>query len=178
MISVLLLDGFSDSSLCINSRPLSEMCDIFIPLLTGILRYNGVTCVTVKPLGLEHEYGINGKNDDNLIYVPVFSCTTEENTKVSFIYTDSTAPSSVSFRIASKLRKMREEISENVTFVNALHENDGLKKFSPIIVDNIRFSGASGESEILKSLYKTALSVAKAVCEYYGVIFRDPAKTE
>lgn len=178
MISVLVLDGFSDSSLCVNSQVLSEIGDIFIPLLTGILRYNGVTCVTVKPSGLEHEYGINGKNSDNLIYVPIFSCAAEENTGVSFIYTDSTAPASVSFRIASKLRKLREEISESVTFVNSLHENDSLKKFSPVIVDNIRFSGASGACEILKNLYKTVLSVAKAVCEYYGVIFRDPSKTE
>lgn len=176
MISVLVLDGFSDSSLCINSKSLSEIGDIFIPLLTGILRYNGIICITVRPSGLEHEYGINGKNNDNLIYVPAFSCSEDKNTQVSFIYTDSTAPGSASFRIASKLRKLREESFGKVTFVNALHDSDSLKKFSPVIVDNIRFSGASGVCDILENIYKTALSVALSVCEYYGVMFRDPAK--
>ena len=176
MISVLILDGFSDGSLCVNGTALSEVSDIFIPLLTGILRYNGILCVTVRPSGLEHEYNINGKNNDNLIYVPAFSCSNEKAESLSMIYTDATSAASTSFRIASKLRKLREDTFSGVVFVNGLHDDDPLKKFSPVIVDNIRFTGTQSSCNMCEKIYKTALDVAVSICEYYGVLFRDPAK--
>lgn len=175
MISVLVLDGFSDSSLCINNNILKEISDIYIPLLIGVLRYNGVICKSVKPQGLENSYNLNGKSSDNLIYVPFFTCSENENTKVSFIYTDSTAPSSISFRLASRLRHYREDRLNQVFFVNQLHENDSLKSYSPIIVDNLRFVKNLPACDMSENIFNIVILTAKAICEQYGVIFRNPA---
>ena len=175
MISVLILDGFSDEAICINGTQLSEVCNIYIPLLEGMLRYNGIMCETVKTHGLEHEYGICGKNRDNIIYVPVFSYADSSSSGISFIYTDSTAADSPSFRIASVLREKRSEKGNQVVFVNALHENDPFRSNSPIIVDNMRFD--VNNACHMQNIYRSAIVAAESICEYYCREFRDPANS-
>ncbi len=174
MISVLILDGFSDSSLCSNNSVMSDLSDIYIPFLVGILRYNGVSCSVVNPLGLRYQYSLTGQTDENLIYVPAFTCVGDSKANISFIYSDSTALSSASFRLASKIRKNREDRIGEVVFVNQLHENDTLKNYSPVIVDNVRFSTGNHTCDNTKDLYKLAMSTAHSICEFYGVVFRDP----
>ncbi len=174
LISVLILDGFSDSSLCLNNSLMSDLSDIYIPFLTGILRFNGVPCLTVNPLGLQYEYSLTGQTKENLIYVPAFTCAGDRKADVSFIYSDSTDLGSTSFRLASKIRKLREDKLKKVVFVNQLHENDTLKNYSPVVVDNIRFSTENRTCDNTKDLYKIAFTTAFSICDFYGVVFRDP----
>ncbi|MBO5747168.1 MAG: hypothetical protein J6S13_08815 [Clostridia bacterium] len=173
MISVLILDGFSDSSLCSNNSIMSDLSDIYIPLLVGILRFNGVTCSVVNPSGLQYEYSLKGQTDKNLIYVPAFTCAGDSKVDLSFIYSDSTEIGSTSFRLASKIRKMREDRFKRVVFVNQLHENDTLKNYSPVVVDNIRFSIENHKCDNTKDLYNLALTTAVSICEHYGVVYRN-----
>lgn len=175
MISVLILGGYSDPEMCIDSSVLEELCDIYIPLLKGILRYNGITCESLRPSAPEKLYSISGYTADNLIYVPFFSCCDGKSSEVSFIYTDSTSTASVSFRIASRLRKMREEKFEKIVFVNGLNDGHFLKKYSPVVVDNIRFSNTLGRCDNSEYLYKLAVTTANCICDNFGIIFRDPA---
>ena len=175
MISVLILDGYSDPSFCSNNTVLTEICDIYIPLLLGVLRYNGIVSEAVNPTRLQRLYDLNGKTNDNIIYVPFFSCCEEKSAEVSFIYTDSTSAASTSFRIASKLRKKREDAFKRVVFVNALNDGNSLRIYTPIIVDNIRFSQSAPACDNTENIYKTAVTTAESIAEYYGVIFRDPA---
>ncbi len=175
MISVLILDGFSDPSLCSNNSILSEISGIYIPLLVGILRYNGILCEVVKPSRLERMYDINGRTNENLVYVPFFSCCDENSTDISFIYTDSTSASGTAFRIASKLRKLREARFKKVVFVNALHDGSELRRYTPAVVDNIRFLKTAAACDNTENIYNTALLTAESIAEHYGVIFRDPA---
>ena len=175
MISVLILGGYSDPEMCIDSSVLDELCDIYIPLLKGILRYNGITCESIKPSSPEKLYSISGYTTDNLIYVPFFSCCDEKSSEVSFIYTDSTSNASISFRIASRLRNKREEVFKKVVFVNGLNDGHFLKKYSPVVVDNIRFSNTLGRCDNSENLYKFAATTAKCICDNFGIIFRDPS---
>ena len=112
----------------------------------------------------------------NLIYLPVFSSSDKLSSGISFIYTDSTAHDSVAFRIASRMRREGENINKDeVVFVNALHENDPLKRFSPIIVDNIRVaSDGSNVNELLLTVFDRAVCTAKSICEYYLPSFKTP----
>lgn len=171
VISVIILDGFSDESVCLGKTEFSEISSIYIPLLLGVLRYNGIMCDVLKTHGFEHEYGIVGKNNDNIIYVPVFSIFAAPS-KISFIYTDSTATDSPSFRIASTLRERRSVVGEKVVFVNELHENDPLKRTHPIIVDNFCFEVEKEPQK--QDLYSFAKDVAISICTYYKHDFSDP----
>lgn len=175
MISVLILDGFSDSTFCSDSKIMSEVSGIYIPLLTGILRFNGIKCETVCPKGLERQYKIVGDCKNNIVYAPVFSCAKDMNAAVSFIYTDSTDGSSESFRIASKLRNEREELLNQVVFVNQLQESNSLKSFYPVIVDEIRFSKTAPICDVTEKLYIIALGFCSVLCRHNGIIFKDPA---
>lgn len=173
MISVLILDGFSDSSFCSNNSLMSDLSDIYIPLLVGILRFNGVPCSSVNPSGLQYEYSLKGQTDENLIYVPTFSCVGNGKADLSFIYSDSTASGSTSFRLASKIRKTREDMLKRIVFVNQLHENDTLKNYSPVVVDNIRFSTDNHTCDNTKDLYNLAVTTAFSICDLFGVVFRN-----
>ncbi len=175
MISVLVLDGYSDPTLCSNGSVLSEATDIYIPLLVGVLRYNGILCEVTKPSRLERQYNISGRANENLVYVPHFSCCEEKGADISFIYTDSTSLASTAFRVASKLRKSREEAFQKVIFINSLNENSDLKNYTPVVVDNIRFLSTAVVCDITEKLYKYAVSTAESIAEHYGVIFRDPS---
>ncbi len=175
MISVLILGGYSDPEMCLDSSVLVELSDIYIPLLKGILRYNSITCESIKPSSPEKMYSINGCTTDNLIYVPFFSCCDIKSSDISFIYTDSTSNASVSFRIASRLRNKREEDFKKIVFVNGLDDGHFLKKYSPVVVDNIRFSNSLGRCDNSENLYKFAVTTAKCICDNFGIIFRDPA---
>ena len=174
MITVLILDGLSEHAQSEEDEIQSDLSKIYIPLLTGILLFNGIICTTVKLKGLEYEYTIIGKNNDNLIYAPCFDRTDAKYDKLSFIYTESTAPSSVSFRIASHLRNLREEAYGSTVFINQLHEKDDLKRFSPIILDNIKVTNDSKFSNIL---YNFALITAQSIAQFYSIEFKDPATT-
>ncbi len=170
MISVLILDGFSDDTSTVNDIALTDISNIYIPILTAMLRFNGVYCSIMKLKGLEYEYSINGKNHDNLIYVPIFNKFDGDKSNLSFIYTDSTLHNSVSFRIASDLRRKREENFEKIVFVNQLHEKDDLKRFSPIIVDDIKISNAESS---LNQVYKNAEITARSITDYYSMQFKN-----
>ena len=176
MISVLLLDGFSDDTVFFDGKTPKYICDIYLPLLEGILRFNGIACERVLMSGFENEYSIRGKTNKNLIYLPIFTSSDKMSSGISFIYTDSTAPDSVSFRIASKLRRDSECVKQDeVVFVNSLHENDPLKRFSPIIVDNVRVAAdGSNTDSLINTIYKRALCTAKSICEYYLPEFKKP----
>ena len=175
MISVLILDGFSDSTFCADSKIMSEVTDIYIPLLTGILRFNGIKCEVVYPKGLERQYKIVGECKSNIVYAPIFSCAKDTNAAVSFIHTDSTDGGSESFRIASKLRKEREELLNQVVFVNQLQESDSLKSYYPVIVDEIRFLKTAPICDVTEKLYTIALGFCGVLCRHNGIIFKDPS---
>ncbi len=175
MISVLILDGFSDGTFCADSKIMTEVSGIYIPLLTGILRYNGIKCETVNPKGLERQYKIIGDCKNNIVYAPVFTCSREVEASVSFIYTDSTDGASESFRIASKLRREREDLLNQVVFVNQLQEKDFLKSFYPVIVDEIRFSKTAPICDVTEKLYIIAAVFCSVLCRHNGIIFKDPA---
>lgn len=175
MISVLILSGYSDASLCTNNEVLDEISDIYVPLLLGVLRYNGIVSEAVNPTKLERLYDLQGKTNSNLIYVPFFSCCEGNSTDVSFIYTDSTSGASTSFRIATKLRSKREKEQGKVVFVNALNDGHSLRKYTPVIVDNVRFLSTAYSCDIVEKIYKLVLTAAESIAEYYGIIFRDPA---
>ncbi|MBQ3550292.1 MAG: hypothetical protein IJA41_04870 [Clostridia bacterium] len=174
MISVLILEGFEDSSLCADSRLMSEVLEVYIPFLVGALRYNGIKCSTVRPSGFEREYSIIGNDKENIVYVPSFSCAKEKSAELFNIYTDSTDSGSVSFRLASRLRKERENSTGRIVFVNALYDYHPLKKISPVIMENIRFPSSAGVCDMVENIYKTAVIFAKTVCDTYGVIFKEP----
>ncbi len=174
MISVLILSRLYDGSGCVNSTVMDELCGIYIPFLTGILRYNGVKCNTVEVDDPLKEYMVLGKNRENLIYVPSFSCEEKTKADISFIYTDSVLPQSPAFGIATKLRSLREEYTEKIVFVNQLQGNTVLKDCSPIIVDNLRFLNTDGACVLKENIYNTAILTAKAIVEYYGIIFIEP----
>lgn len=176
MISVLLLDGFSEDTVFINGKTPKCICDIYLPFLEGILRFNGISCDRMLLGGFEREYSIRGKTNKNLIYLPVFSVSDKLSSGISFLYTDSTAPDSVSFRIASRMRRDGECVKQDeVVFVNALHENDPLKKFSPIIVDNIRVAAdGSNLDSLSENIHSRAMCTAKSICEYYLPEFKIP----
>ena len=176
MISVLILDGFYDSTMCQDIKIIEQLSDIYVPLLLGILRFNGIQSTVVKPNGLQYAYSLNGHTNENLIYVPSFECSKSDGFGISLIFADSTDSASVSFRVASKLRKYREDTLKKIVFVNKLHENDVLKNYSPVIVDKIRFDKDMHLCDSASELYFYALSTAFSICEYYGIIFRNPAE--
>ena len=174
MISVLIITDCSDDACYINGMSLKDIEDVYVPFLLGMLRYNGISCQDLKLNGFEHEYTIKGKNNDNLIYVPRFIAPQGATNEIDFLYTDSTAPESISFRIASRIRKEREKRSQSqVVFVNSLHENDSFKRFSPIIVDNIKYN-KNDEGNMSYSAYSDAILAAKCICEYYIGVFYNP----
>lgn len=174
MISVLILNKLYDSSGCVNNQVMRELCEIYIPFLMGVLRYNGIKCRFIDVTEPIAEYSFNGKNRDNLIYVPNFSCDESSKTDISFIYTDSILPQSPSFGIASKLRTLREEKLKKVVFVNQLQGNNILKDCSPIIVDNMRFLNTENTCVLRENIFKNAVLTARAIAEYYGIIFLEP----
>lgn len=176
MFSVLLIDGFSEDAVLVNGKTPKNICDTYLPLLEGILRFNGIGCERWVLSGIENEYAIRGRSGKNLIFLPVFSVSDRSSSDISFIYTDSTAPDSISFRIAKIMRRKNElSKTENVVFINPIHENDPLKSFSPIIVENVRLAAdGSNENEIFKGIYKRALNTAEAICTYYFDAFENP----
>ena len=174
MISVLILNKLYDSSGCVNNLVMGELCDIYIPFLMGVLRYNGIKCRCIDVAEPISEYSFIGKNRDNLIYTPSFSCDEESKTDISFIYTDSILPQSPSFGIASKLRTLREENLKKIVFVNQLLGNNILKDCSPIIVDNMRFLNTENTCVLRENIFKNAVLTARAIAEYYGIIFLEP----
>ncbi len=174
MISVLILNKFYDSSGCVNSLVMSELCDIYIPFLMGVLRYNGIKCRCIDVVEPVTEYSFIGKNRDNLIYTPSFSCDESNKTDISFIYTESVLSQSPSFGIASKLRTLREENLKIIVFVNQLLGNNILKDCSPIIVDNMRFLNTENTCVLRENIFKNAVLTARAIAEYYGIIFLEP----
>lgn len=174
MISLLILNKMYDSSECVNSNVMRELCEIYIPFLMGTLRYNGIKCKCVDVAEPINEYVFVGKNRDNLIYVPSFSCEEKTKTDISFIYTDSVLPQSPSFGIATKLRVLREEKLKKIVFVNQLLGNNILKDCSPIIVDNMRFLNTEGTCVLRENIFKNAVLTARAIAEYYGIIFIEP----
>lgn len=176
MISVLIITECSEKACYINGISLADIENIYVPFLIGLLRYNGISSQEFKLNGFENEYSINGKNKDNLIYVPRFIVNGTKEFEIEFLNTDSTAPESVSFRIASKIRKEREKhFQSQVVFVNALHENDSFKRFSQIIVDDIRYN-INDRENLFYSAFFDALLVAKSICEYYTGTFYNPTK--
>ncbi len=174
MISVLILSRLYDSAQCVNSNVMEELCSIYIPFLTGILRYNGIKCECIEVSDPLNEYMVVGKNRENLIYVPAFSCEEGAKADISFIYTDSVLLQSPSFGIATKLRTLREEHLGKIVFVNILQGNTVLKECSPILVDNLRFLNTEGSCILKENIFKTAVITARAIAEYYGVIFIEP----
>ncbi len=174
MISVLIFNKLYDSSMCVNSNVMTELINIYIPFLTGILRYNGIKCECIDVAEPFNEYIFSGKNRDNLIYVPSFSCEGQGKAEISFIYSDSVLPQSPSFCIASKLRTLREDNFGKIVFVNQLQGNNLLKDCSPIIVDNFRFSNTEEVCSLKEILFNNALLTARAITEYYGIIFIEP----
>ena len=97
MISVLILDGFSESF----DSELSCAVRAYSSFVEGLFIYNGITCETVNPKGLERRYSILGKSNDALIYVPQFTLASPFSKNISFIYTEQTSSVSKSFKIAS-----------------------------------------------------------------------------
>ncbi len=174
MISVLILNKFYDSSLCVNNQVMREICDMYIPFLMGVLRYNGIKCKCVDVAEPINEYVFVGKNRDNLIYVPSFSCQGSGKADISFLYTDSSLPQSPAFGIATKLRALREEKLKKIVFVNQLLGNNILKDCSPIIVDNMRFLNTEDACVLKENIYLNAVLTARAIAEYYGIIFLEP----
>lgn len=175
MISVLILDGFSNNTFCTDTNIMQDASKIYIPLLTGILRYNGVKCETVLPNGLERQYKIIGECKNNFVYAPTFTCSNDDNAAVSFIYTDSVDGGSESFRIATKLRGEREELLDQIVFVNQLQESSPLRNFYPVIVDEIRFKKNAPFCDVSEKLYIIALGFCRCLCRQKGIIFKDPA---
>lgn len=174
MISLLILNKMYDSSECVNNQVMRELCDIYIPFLIGTLRYNGIKCKSVDVAEPINEYVFLGKNRDNLIYVPSFSCDEKAKTDISFIYTDSVLPQSPAFGIATRLRALRENETKKIVFVNQLLGNNILKDCSPIIVDNMRFLNTEGTCVLRENIFKNAVLTARAIIEYYGIIFIEP----
>lgn len=170
-VSVLILDGFCDAPFT-DGNGISAVSDIYIPLLSGLFGANGISCSVWEPSGLEYDYSLNGCTGENLIYVPVLSYSQAAD-KMSFIYTDSTSPYSTSFRIASRLRHIREELFGGVIFVNALHDNDPLRSFSPIVTDSFTVPQALAQ-DFSKTAFSVAASTVKAVCEHFGQKFAIP----
>ena len=114
MISLLILNKMYDSSECVNNQVMREICDIYIPFLMGTLRYNGIKCKCVDVAEPINEYVFLGKNRDNLIYVPSFSCDEKGKTDISFIYTDSVISQNPAFGIATRLRALRESETKKI----------------------------------------------------------------
>ena len=169
MFSCLLVDGFSEDSVFIDGRTPDDICKIYLPFLTALLRFNGIETETLSQKGIEWDYRINGKSDKNLIYLPLFSIADRLSEHISFIYTDSTAPESVSFRIASNIRRNNDAVDpDRIIFINTLHERDNFKNYSPIIVDNIR---VPLDEERFKAetdrVFRRAVQTAKSICEHY-----------
>ena len=174
MISLLILNKMFDSSECVNNDIMRELCDIYIPFLMGTLRYNGIKCECLDVARPINEYVFLGKNRDNLIYVPSFSCDKKAKTDISFIYTDSVLPQSPAFGVATKLRSLRERETEKIVFINQLLGNNILKDCSPIIVDNMRFLNTEATCVLRENIFKNAVLTARAISEYYGIIFIEP----
>ncbi len=172
MISVLILDGFADGSLCNDAESVAAVKDVYIPLMTAILRYNGIVCKTVHFENFGNSHYIIGADRNSIIYAPKFSCSERATESVSFIYTDSSSSASVSFSVASRLRNIRERDSKIAVFVNELKSYDSLKKFSPIIVDDMRFFKTTAICDMTESICKGATSATMAIAEHFGVIFK------
>lgn len=151
MVSVLILDGFSDAKYASCA---------YIPFLEGLLRFYGIKCKTVVPGGFERIYSAVGKTPENIIYVP--SLSEDGKQGISFIYTDSTSGSSTSFRIASDLRRRRSE--KGIVFVNALEEGDPLSSYSPVIVDAVCVKGADAAA-----LYSLVSDAVCSICGHFGI---------
>ena len=78
--------------------------------------------------------------------------------------------------MACDIRNLRDENCENVVFINPLSENNVFKKFSPIIVDNIRIKSDEEDSDL--SILKIALTTAKGICMYFNKVFCFPLDIE
>lgn len=174
MYSCLVIDGFSEDAVFVNGTTPECLAKIYVPFFVALMRFNGIETEILSHKGMEWDYRIIGKSDKNLIYLPLFSIAEVLSENISFIYTDSTAPESVSFRIASSIRRNCDgEFPGNMIFINGLHEKDNFKRYSPIIVDNIRMSTDDErfrkQSELL---FKRATVTAKSICEHYKGEFK------
>ena len=168
MYSCLVIDGFSEDAVFVGGRTPENVARVYVPFLVSLLRFNGIETEILNKRGMEWDYRIIGKSDKNLIYLPLFSSAEVLSENISFIYTDSTAPESTSFRISSSIRRNCDEgFPDNMIFINALHEKDNFKRYSPIIVDNIRMSVAEEKfnSQAL-DVFKRATLTAKSICEH------------
>lgn len=176
MATVLLIDGFSEDAVFINGKTPADICKIYLPYLTGLLRYNGIETNVIVQNGIEWGYKISGKTDRNLIYMPIISIADNASSDISFIYTDSTDPDSTAFRVASNIRRNCEALNpEKIIFINPLSEKDNFKRYSPIIVDNIRVpldeKGFMAEHD---KIFLRAEITAKSICEHYLSAFKKP----
>ncbi len=169
MVSVLILDGFTDVS-PFKGAELSSVADIYVSYFYSLLGLNGIECCLERPSGLEHSYSVVGKLKENLIYVPSFSYSALSE-PISFIYTDSTLTSSLSFRIASRIRNLRENEDMGAIFVNELHAFDPLRAFSPIVADNIAICEQNSIGEYKAEIVSAAETAVKAVCDCCRIEF-------
>ncbi len=161
MVSVMIIDDAynSDEEHCIR------FSSIYIPLVISLLRSKGVNCETVKLKGLEKMYSLLGKTKENIIYVPKIEIS---KSHVSFIFVDSVASVSTSFKIASILRKERAEKEDGqVVFVEQLRDNDLLNACSPLLVDNIRLKQNSEDGFYNKAM-ACAVCVTDAVNKFFA----------
>ncbi len=165
MISVMILEGVYE-----YNDPVSlEFHDIYVPLLLSILRCKRIKCQTVDIKGLAARYKITGGNRESIIYAPKFE-KQHENTSVSFIYCDSITSISPSFRVSSLIRNYRSSLSESdIVFVEQLKDNDELKNFAPIIVDNIKIPNNLDLMTDNSYLYMLGNTTADGICRYFGL---------
>ncbi len=165
MVSVLILEGVYNykDALC------QEFHDIYVPLLLSILRCKRIKCQTVDIKGLAARYNITGQSKDCIIYSPKFE-KSETDACVSFIYADSTSSASPSFRISSIIRSMRSTLNpKEIFFVEQLKDNDVLKNYSPIIVDNIRITSDIDLLSDNSKLYTLGNTTADGIYRYFGL---------
>ncbi len=168
MITVMILKSLIVSA----DEKLSVLYNIYVPLLTALLRLNGIKCEIADLNGFDKEYKILSKTKENIIYVPKFETCKKEAEAISFIYTDATSSLSTSFRIASIVRELRSNYDENrVVFVEQIKDSDAVKGYSHVMVDNVRIPEdfklyGSGDF-----IYCHAVTLAEGICRYFGLPF-------
>lgn len=174
MYSCLVIDGFSEDAVYVDGTTPEGIAKIYVPFFVSLMRFNGIETEILSHKGMEWDYRIIGKSEKNLIYLPLFSIAEVLSENISFIYTDSTTPESTSFRIASSIRRNCDgEFPDSMIFINGLHEKDNFKRYSPIIVDNIRMSMDDERfRKQAEKLFKRATVTAKSICEHYLGNFR------
>lgn len=165
MISVMILED----AYKIDHESCNQFNGVYIPLLISLLRSKEIKCESVKIKGLERMYSVLGKSKENLLYVPKTEISKNGAEEISFIYVDSAASVSTSFKIASIIRNLRSERNnKNVVFIEQLKDEENLKNCSPIIVDNIRLS-EKFNIDLYETAYISASTATDGICRFYGL---------